>query len=214
MRSEGYGSLVCLSVCPCSNSLLDGIFVPQTIRHNKRVIRISLIERFSLKMLRCRDLSITSIVRVHSVAHFSLAENEHAHRILRPRGCPEEKDVRVCRELRFSLAIMPPSKVCPQCQASVPLKLKLCKCCQYVFQSKVEYSLSDQATKRMRVSKATKRASETSKQSVHRKQKDRKCKASTSANETSEKRKQKCKASMRATKKTVDVSIQQATSLI
>ena len=92
--------------------------------------------------------------------------------ILRPRGRPEEEDVRVCRELRFSLAIMPPSKVCPlsQCQASVPLRLKLCKCCQHVFQSKrkAEYSLSDQATKRMRVSKATKRASETSEQTLHR----------------------------------------------
>ena len=47
------------------------------------------------------------------------------------------------------------------------LKLKLCKCCQHVFQSKrkAEYSLSDQA---MRVSKATKRASETSEQTLHR----------------------------------------------
>jgi hypothetical protein len=108
--------------------------------------------------------------------------------ILRPRGRPEEEDVRVCRELRFSLAIMPPSKVCPQCQASVPLKLKLCKCCQHVFQSKrkAEYSLSDQATKRMRVSKATKRASETSEQTLHRQRQDRKCKTSTRANETSE----------------------------
>ena len=111
----------------------------------------------------------------------------------------------MCREL-LSLAIMPPSKVCPQCQASVPLTLKLCKCCQHVFQSKrkAEYSLSDQATKRMRVSKATKRASETSEQTLHRQQQDRKCKASTRANKTSEQsvhRKQhdrKCKASMRA----------------
>ena len=77
---------------------------------------------------------------------------------------------------------------CLQCQASVPLKLKLCKCCQHVFQSKrkAEYSLSDQATKRMRVSKATKRASETSEQTLHRQQQDRKCKTSTRANETSE----------------------------
>ena len=30
-------------------------------------------------MLRRRDLSVTSIVRVHSVGHFLLAENEHAH---------------------------------------------------------------------------------------------------------------------------------------
>ena len=64
--------------------------------------------------------------------------------ILRPRGRPEEKDVRVCHELRFSLAGLPTMS---------RLKLKLCKCCKHVFQSKrkAEYSLSDQATKRMSV---------------------------------------------------------------
>ena len=167
MRSEGYSTWVCLSVCPCSNSLLDGLFVPQTIRRNKRVIRISLIERFSLKMLCCRDLSVTSIVRVHSAGHFLLAENEHAHYIITttwPSG-------------RERLSCLPRVTIFPGYHASkqgLPtmsrLKLKLCKCCQHVFQSKrkAEYSLSDQATKRTRVSKATKRASETSEQTLHR----------------------------------------------
>ena len=86
MRSEGYSSWVCLSaclsVCPCSNSLLDGLFVPQTIRRNKRVIRIR----------------------------------------------------NMCSKVREKQNIV----------------------------------LSDQATKRMRVSKATKRASETSEQTLHR----------------------------------------------
>ena len=125
-------------------------------------------------MLHCRDLSVTSIVRVHSAGHFLLAENEHAHHITTTWPSERERRLRVCRELRFSLAIMPPSKVCPQCQSSVPLKLKLCKCCQHVFQSKrkAEYSLSDQATKRMRVSKATKRVPETSEQTLHRQQQD------------------------------------------
>ena len=78
---------VCLSVCPCSNSLLDGLFVPQTIRRNKRVIRISLIERFSL---RCRDLSVTSI---HSAGHFLLA---HAHYITTTWPSGRERKTFVC----------------------------------------------------------------------------------------------------------------------
>ena len=160
MRSEGYSTWVCLSVCPCSNSLLDGLFVPQTIRRNKRVIRISLIERFSLKMLRCRDLSVTSIVRVHSADHFLLAEKEHAHYITTtwPSGRSCVPQVTIFTGSKQGLHTM--SK----------LKLKLCKCCQHVFQSKrkAEYSSSDQATKRMRVSKATKRASETSEKTLHR----------------------------------------------
>ena len=145
---------VCLSVCPCSNSLLDGLFVPQMIRRNKRVIRISLIERFSLKMLHCRDLSVTSIVRVHSAGHFLLAENEHAHYIT--TTWPSGRERRSC---------VPRVTISPGYHASkqgLPtmsrLKLKLCKCCQHVFQSKrkAEYSLSDQAMRVSKLSKATK----------------------------------------------------------
>ena len=71
---------------------------------------------------------------------------------------------------------MSPSKVCPQCQASVPPRLKVCKSCQHVLSKrKAELSsLSDKVTKRVRVSKATKRASETSEQTLHRQQQDRK----------------------------------------
>ena len=147
MRSEGYSTWVCLSVCPCSNSLLDGLFVPQTIRCNKLVI---IIEQFSLKMLRCRDLRVNSIVRVHSDGHFLLAENEHAHYIT--TTWPSGRERRSC---------VPRVTIFPGYHASkqgLPTmsRLKL-KCCQHVFQNKrkAEY---DQA---MRVSKATKRASET-----------------------------------------------------
>ena len=59
------GLYVCLSVCPCFNSLLDCLFVPQMIRSTERVT-ISLIEPFFLDMLRCRDLSAASLVRIQS----------------------------------------------------------------------------------------------------------------------------------------------------
>ena len=177
MRSKGYSSWVCLSVClsvcPCSNSLLDGLFVPQTIRRNKRVIRISSIERFSLKMLRCRDLSVTSIVRVHSAGHF-FTRGKRACALYYDHVAVRKRKMFVC-----AVSYDFPWLSCLQARFAhchnvklvyIPLRLKLCKCCQHVFQSKrkAEYSLSDQATKRMRVSKATKRASETSEQTLHR----------------------------------------------
>ena len=68
---------------------------------------------------------------------------------------------------------MSPSKVCHN------FMLKMCKS-EHVLQSKRngKYSLSEQATKRMRVS------SETSEQTLHRKQQDRKHKASKRDSET------------------------------
>ena len=32
--------------------------------------------------------------------------------------------------------VMPPSKVCPECDAVVPIRLKVCKSCQHVFRAK------------------------------------------------------------------------------
>ena len=64
---------------------------------------------------------------------------------------------------------MPPSKVCPKCQAIVPIRLKVCKSCQHAFQAKrkTEQNVPDLSVKRMRMleklRKTTKRASETSK---------------------------------------------------
>ena len=48
---------------------------------------------------------------------------------------------------------MPQSKVCPQCETIVPLRLKVCKFCQHVFRAKTkaEHNLPDKALKRMRV---------------------------------------------------------------
>ena len=96
---------------------------------------------------------------------------------------------------------MPPSKVCPQYETIVPLRLKVCKSCQHVFRAKrkAEHNLPDKAMKRMRVlqsdsvksaikakDKASKRASETSEQTVHRQQQHTEHMASMRASETSE----------------------------
>ena len=119
--------------------------------------------------------------------------------------------------------IMPPSKVCPQCETIVPARLKVCKSCEHVFRAKTkaEHNLRDKAMKRMRVLQSdnvksaikardklqngSKRASETSEQTVHRREKDRNHKASMRTTETSEQtvhRREKDrnhKASMRTT---------------
>ena len=86
----------------------------------------------------------------------------------------------------------------------VPLRLKVCKSCEHVFRAKrkAEHNLPDKAMKRMRVlqsdnvksaikardklQKGSKRASETSEQTVHRREKDRNHKANMRATETSE----------------------------
>ena len=143
------------SVCPCFNSLLDCLFVPQTIQSTESVTTISLIEPFFcrsfLNKLHCRDLSAASIVRIQTVGHFHSAVNACALFLPRVGSCPLERRRRRC-EVKSVLTIMSPSKFCPQCQASVPLKLKVCKSCQHVFRSKRKSkSLSDRATKRMSV---------------------------------------------------------------
>ena len=46
---------------------------------------------------------------------------------------------------------MPSTKVCLQCKAAVPVKRKICGCCDHVFRSrrKAECNLREQAVKRM-----------------------------------------------------------------
>ena len=46
----------------------------------------------------------------------------------------------------------PPTKVCPQCKAAVPVRWKTCECCDHVFRSKrkAECNLREKAMKRMR----------------------------------------------------------------
>ena len=47
---------------------------------------------------------------------------------------------------------MPPTKVCPQCKAAVPVRWKTCERCDHVFRSKgkAECNLREKAMKRMR----------------------------------------------------------------
>ena len=58
-----------------------------------------------------------------------------------------------CKFDSWPLAVsMPPTKVCPQCKAAVPVRRKTCECCDHVFRSKrkAECNLREKAMKRMR----------------------------------------------------------------
>ena len=111
---------------------------------------------------------------------------------------------------------MPPTKVCSQCKAVVHIRLKVCESCDHVFRSKraAECKLPERAMKCIRVlqsdsvksvrqakdklCKASKRASETREQTLHRQQQDRVDKANMRATETCEqalRRKQRQKES-------------------
>ena len=81
---------------------------------------------------------------------------------------------------------MPPTKVCPQCKAAVPVRWKTCELCDHVFRSKgkAERNLREKAMKRMRavesdsvksarkakdkLHKACERASEIRERTLHR----------------------------------------------
>ena len=99
---------------------------------------------------------------------------------------------------------MPPSKVCPHCDAIVPIRLKVCKSCKHAFPAKrkPEQNLPERAMKRLRVllsdsaksivktkdklRKACNRANDSAEQTLHRQEQDRENKARKRANETSE----------------------------
>ena len=87
----------------------------------------------------------------------------------------------VLQSFELLFYITPPSKVCPQCQTIVHIRLKVCKSCQHVFRAKrkAEHNLSNKTMKRMRVG-------ETNEQTVHRQLQNRKHMASMRASETNE----------------------------
>ena len=56
MRSEGYCSWVCLSVCLLSHiSPMERLFILKTLSRTQRATKVKKFVGFSLKPLRCRD---------------------------------------------------------------------------------------------------------------------------------------------------------------
>ena len=108
-------------------------------------------------------------------------------------------------EFDYPLAVsMPPTKVCPQCKAAVPVRRKTCERCDHAFRSKrkAECNLREKVVKRMRavesdtvkstrkakdkLHKACEKASETREQTLHRQKQNRMRMASMRESETFE----------------------------
>ena len=141
-------------MCPLFNiSPLERLFVSQSVPHTQRAAKVRNFVWFSLKMLRCRARALPSLYGYaswsaiftprHTCMRITIAHGQYT-------WCTWpfcEKTPRVY-EL---LLIMPPSKVCPQCQVVVPPRLKVCKSCDKAEQNvcrakrKAKQNLPDQA---------------------------------------------------------------------
>ena len=90
---------------------------------------------------------------------------------------------------------MPPTKVCPQCKAAVPVRWKTCECCDHVFRSKgkAECNLREKTMRAVesdsvksarkakdKLHKACERASEIRERTLHWQEQNRMCMASMS----------------------------------
>ena len=134
------GLRVCVCVCVClllNISLFTCLFVPQTILTFSTASEARNFKRFSLKMLRCE-------ARVFPVG------TAYGYMISRPFFTPRKTRMRMnldhitsgrfvlgrdvhCEFDYWPLAVsMPPTKVCPQCEAAVPVRWKTCERCDHV----------------------------------------------------------------------------------
>ena len=90
----------------------------------------------------------------------AILKTAHAHHTIYYTRCGQKQPLFSCvvlleRRSRFCelLLAMPPSKICPECDAVVPIRLKVCKSCQHVFRAKrkIEQSLAGKAMKWLQV---------------------------------------------------------------
>ena len=130
MRSEGYCSWVCVSV---KSHLTYGASVrpEKAVTYSAGKEGQNICGVFS-ETVRLQRSSTPSIVRPCVQSAIFPAESTHAHYSI----------YHVVDRCELPL-IMPPSKVCPQCNAVVPIRLKVCKSCQHVFRAKrqIEHTL-------------------------------------------------------------------------
>ena len=62
MRSEGYCSWVCVSVCLLSHiSPMERLFVLKSMSRTQRATKVEIFVGFSLKPLRCRDPALPAL---------------------------------------------------------------------------------------------------------------------------------------------------------
>ena len=81
MRSEGYCSWVCVSVCLLSHiSPMERLFVLKTLSRTQRATKVKTFVGFSLKPLRCRDPALPPLCgRTYSRPFFLRKALTHVH---------------------------------------------------------------------------------------------------------------------------------------
>ena len=167
-------------MCPRSNVSPSHLFVLKRLLHTQRATKVKIYVGISLKPLRWRDPALTASACGKCACAFTcVPRGEHAL----PRALQEEG------EFLELLLIMPPSKVCPQCDAVVHIRLKVCKSCQHVFRTKRQTEQNIPGSAKLtkdKLRKACKRAAESSEQALQRKQQNREHMANFRANESSE----------------------------
>ena len=140
MHSEGYSTWsACLCVCVClSTSHFSRVCsCHKRYQPSRRWTKVENFKRFSLKMLCCK-------ARVFPVGM------AYGYMISRPFFTLWKTRMRMnldhvasgrfvlgrdvhCEFDYWPLAVsMPPTKVCPQCKAAVPVRRKTCECCDHV----------------------------------------------------------------------------------
>ena len=134
---------------------MERLFVLKTLSRTQRATKVKMFVGFSLKPLRYRDPALPPLCgRAYSRPFFL---RKARMRIIVFTTWRPFLPMWWCREdgceFRELPLVMPPSKVCPQCNAVVPIRLKVCKSCQHVFRAKrqIEHTLPARAMKRLRV---------------------------------------------------------------
>ena len=87
MRSEGYCSWVCLSVCLLSHiSPMERLFVLKTLSRTQQATKVKKFVGFSLKPLRCRDPALPPLYGHAYSRPFSMRISRVYTRMIHRRG--------------------------------------------------------------------------------------------------------------------------------
>ena len=114
---------------------MERLFVLKTLSRTQRATKVKNFVGFSLKPLRCRDPALPPLTAIRTAGHFPAESGTHAHYSIYHVWWWTEAAISsqfLCRaeggcEFRELPLVMLPSKVCPQCNAVVPIRLKVCR---------------------------------------------------------------------------------------
>ena len=145
MCSEGVQYLVCVSVCVSITQYLTFHVIIRATNDTNLLSggwRSKSLSDFLWKCFVAKLVRLLLVRLQDKSAIFYSAENMHTYKSgprtwLAAINFVFGRDV-LCEFADYwPLAVsLPPTKLCPQCKASVPVRWKTCECCYHVFRSK------------------------------------------------------------------------------